>query len=174
MLFLPPHHLSASQRTQRDLQAMPIPEIVDVVVVGGAQFPLRGSAAINESSLTCSHSSSLGGPAGCVVAGRLARADPNLQVLLLEAGANNHEGESRPRLRPRSTLITRLAQTRGSTGLESMSRTCRGFPRTTRQHSVSHRSLLHGADFRLTNLHQTPTPTTPPTSWTQVDRSVRS
>ena len=38
-----------------------------------------------------------GGPAGCVVAGRLARADENLQVLLMEAGANNIDGQfSRP------------------------------------------------------------------------------
>ncbi|EJU01918.1 methanol oxidase [Dacryopinax primogenitus] len=32
-----------------------------------------------------------GGPAGCVVAGRLAFADPNLQVMLIEAGANNKD-----------------------------------------------------------------------------------
>lgn len=30
-----------------------------------------------------------GGPAGCVVAGRLAKADPNLQVMLIEYGQNN-------------------------------------------------------------------------------------
>lgn len=35
-----------------------------------------------------------GGPAGCVVAGRIARADPNLQVCLVEAGASNYEGRS--------------------------------------------------------------------------------
>lgn len=34
-----------------------------------------------------------GGPAGCVVAGRLARADEKLQVLLMDAGANNIDGE---------------------------------------------------------------------------------
>ncbi|GAA5862491.1 hypothetical protein JCM1840_004200 [Sporobolomyces johnsonii] len=44
-----------------------IPEHVDIIVCGG-------------------------GPAGSAVAGRLARADPNLQVLLVEAGANNLEG----------------------------------------------------------------------------------
>lgn len=32
-----------------------------------------------------------GGPAGCAVAGRLAKADPNLQVLLVEAGPNNKD-----------------------------------------------------------------------------------
>jgi alcohol oxidase len=31
----------------------------------------------------------VGGPAGCVVAGRLAKADPNLQVMLIEYGQNN-------------------------------------------------------------------------------------
>lgn len=46
-----------------------IPQEVDIIVVGG-------------------------GPAGCATAGRLARADPNLQVLLLEAGANNEEDPS--------------------------------------------------------------------------------
>ncbi|KAF5375974.1 hypothetical protein D9757_009477 [Collybiopsis confluens] len=32
-----------------------------------------------------------GGPAGCVVAGRLAFADPNLKVMLIEGGANNRD-----------------------------------------------------------------------------------
>jgi len=32
-----------------------------------------------------------GGPAGCVVAGRLAYADPTLQVMLIEGGANNRD-----------------------------------------------------------------------------------
>ncbi|KAJ7157992.1 hypothetical protein C8R43DRAFT_1234424 [Mycena crocata] len=32
-----------------------------------------------------------GGPAGCVVAGRLAYADPNLTVMLIEGGANNRD-----------------------------------------------------------------------------------
>ncbi|KAK0231261.1 GMC oxidoreductase-domain-containing protein, partial [Armillaria fumosa] len=42
------------------------PEEVDVIVAGG-------------------------GPAGCVVAGRLAYADPTLKVLLIEGGANNRD-----------------------------------------------------------------------------------
>ncbi|KAF5362905.1 hypothetical protein D9758_007131 [Tetrapyrgos nigripes] len=45
---------------------MTIPEEVDVIVAGG-------------------------GPAGCVVAGRLAYADPNLKVMLVEGGANNRD-----------------------------------------------------------------------------------
>jgi alcohol oxidase len=32
-----------------------------------------------------------GGPAGCVVAGRLAFSDPNLKVMLIEAGPNNRD-----------------------------------------------------------------------------------
>jgi len=32
-----------------------------------------------------------GGPAGCVTAGRLAFADPNLKVMLIEGGANNRD-----------------------------------------------------------------------------------
>ncbi|TFK98122.1 GMC oxidoreductase-domain-containing protein [Pterulicium gracile] len=32
-----------------------------------------------------------GGPAGCVTAGRLAYADPNLKVMLIEAGTNNRD-----------------------------------------------------------------------------------
>ncbi|GAA6002775.1 hypothetical protein JCM10207_007670 [Rhodosporidiobolus poonsookiae] len=35
-----------------------------------------------------------GGPAGCATAGRIARADPNLHVLLLEGGASNYEDPS--------------------------------------------------------------------------------
>lgn len=42
---------------------MGIPDTLDVIVCGG-------------------------GPAGCAVAGRLAAADPKLQVLLIEAGQN--------------------------------------------------------------------------------------
>ena len=34
---------------------------------------------------------SSGGPAGCVVAVRLAYADPNLKVMLIEGGANNRD-----------------------------------------------------------------------------------
>lgn len=42
-----------------------IPDEVDVIVCGG-------------------------GSTGCCVAGRLARASPDLQVLIVEAGANNN------------------------------------------------------------------------------------
>jgi choline dehydrogenase-like flavoprotein len=70
-----------------------IPQEVDVIVVGG-------------------------GPAGCATAGRLARADPNLQVLLLEGGPNNEEDPSvyRPGvcayfLRPRFYRVHSLCNT---------------------------------------------------------------
>ncbi|KAL5501118.1 hypothetical protein ACEPAH_9505 [Sanghuangporus vaninii] len=45
-----------------------------------------------------------GGPAGCVVAGRLAYADPTLQVMLVEAGANNRDDPwvYRPGIYPRN------------------------------------------------------------------------
>ncbi len=37
---------------------------------------------------------SLGGTAGCIVASRLAAADPNLRILVIEAGRNNHNDPS--------------------------------------------------------------------------------
>ncbi|KZT38402.1 alcohol oxidase [Sistotremastrum suecicum HHB10207 ss-3] len=45
-----------------------------------------------------------GGPAGCVVAGRLAYADPNLQVMLVEGGSNNRDDPwvYRPGIYPRN------------------------------------------------------------------------
>jgi alcohol oxidase len=45
-----------------------------------------------------------GGPAGCVVAGRLAYADPNLKVMLIEGGANNRDDPwvYRPGIFPRN------------------------------------------------------------------------
>jgi alcohol oxidase len=33
----------------------------------------------------------IGGTAGCVIAGRLAKADPSLRVLIVEAGPDNHD-----------------------------------------------------------------------------------
>lgn len=35
-----------------------------------------------------------GGTAGCVLAGRLAAADPELQVLIIEGGENNYKLEN--------------------------------------------------------------------------------
>ncbi|KAG6816544.1 hypothetical protein H0H87_005322 [Tephrocybe sp. NHM501043] len=61
-----------------------------------------------------------GGPAGCVVAGRLAYADPNLKVMLIEGGANNRDdpwvyrndkatfyvdSEDSPHLRGRKSIV---------------------------------------------------------------------
>ncbi|GAA5858790.1 hypothetical protein JCM8547_004989 [Rhodosporidiobolus lusitaniae] len=53
-----------------------------------------------------------GGPAGCSSAGRIARADPNLQVMLIEAGANNYEGEALSLL-PSLPIARRLDAYRG-------------------------------------------------------------
>ena len=36
-------------------------------------------------------SSNIGGAAGCVVAGRLAKADPTLQILIVESGNDNRD-----------------------------------------------------------------------------------
>jgi alcohol oxidase len=51
-----------------------IPSEVDIIVAGGTIFI---TALI------------IGGAAGCVLAGRLAKADPSLQILIIEAGVNN-------------------------------------------------------------------------------------
>ncbi|KAI9805756.1 MAG: Alternative oxidase, mitochondrial precursor [Piccolia ochrophora] len=61
---------------------MTIPEEVDIIVCGG-------------------------GSAGCVVAGRLANLDPNLQVLLIEAGENNLNNPwvYRPGIYPRNMKL---------------------------------------------------------------------
>ncbi|CAE6480780.1 unnamed protein product [Rhizoctonia solani] len=63
----------------------PEPQEVDVIVAGG----------------------SVGGPAGCVVAGRLAKADPNLQVMLIEYGPNNIDDPmvSTPAVYPRNMRL---------------------------------------------------------------------
>lgn len=49
-------------------------------------------------------SSTTGGLAGCVVAGRLAEADPNLSILVVEQGPNNYEAPEvvHPALYPRN------------------------------------------------------------------------
>ena len=52
-----------------------IPDEVDVIVVGGPSLVRKKLIP--------------GGAAGCVIAGRLAKADPKLQILLIEAGPNN-------------------------------------------------------------------------------------
>jgi len=54
-----------------------IPNEVDILVVGGM---IKSRFEID-----------LGGASGCVVAGRLARRFPNLQILIIEAGRNNRD-----------------------------------------------------------------------------------
>ena len=55
---------------------MTIPTEVDIIIAGGS--PLQTSTNI-------------GGATGCVVAGRLARADPTLQILIVESGNDNRD-----------------------------------------------------------------------------------
>lgn len=47
-----------------------------------------------------------GGTAACVAAGRLAKADPNLRILLVEGGKNNHED---PTVRNPALYLSHLA-----------------------------------------------------------------
>ncbi len=61
---------------------MTIPDEVDIIVAGGESNEANGT---HEHGLT----TSTGGSAGCVVAGRLAALDRNLKVLLIEGGENN-------------------------------------------------------------------------------------
>ena len=62
---------------------MTIPDEVDIIVAGGKISLVK--VAGHDSGLT----TSTGGSAGCVVAGRLAALDRNLKVLLIEGGENN-------------------------------------------------------------------------------------
>jgi alcohol oxidase len=70
---------------------------VDVIVAGGA---LLGLCHATRASLTIS----LGGLAGCVVAGRLAEADPGLSILVIEQGLNSYGAPEvvHPALYPRN------------------------------------------------------------------------
>lgn len=75
---------------------------VDVIVAGG-NFPQRRAQI---TSLAYSQII-IGGTAGCVVASRLAEADPKLSVLLIEQGMNNHNVPEvvHPALFPRNLFL---------------------------------------------------------------------
>lgn len=63
-----------------------INEEYDIIIAGGTTFfplSLLFHALLTENTL-------VGGAAGCVVAGRLATADPDLRILVLEAGPPTH------------------------------------------------------------------------------------
>jgi alcohol oxidase len=76
-------------------------EEVDVIVAGGKYH-------LNPSQTQRAHPPRLtrlpGGLAGCVVAGRLAEADPGLSILVIEQGPNNYEVDQvvYPALYPRN------------------------------------------------------------------------
>ncbi|KAK5173083.1 uncharacterized protein LTR77_003205 [Saxophila tyrrhenica] len=74
-------------------------EEVDVIIAGGQYILYIALAHIN---------SRTGGTAACVVAGRLAAADPNLSILLIEGGENNHNLDS---VRNGAQLIEHLQPT---------------------------------------------------------------
>lgn len=56
---------------------MTIPTEVDIIIVGG--------------TYVLQFLTNVGGATGCVIAGRLAKADPKLQILIIESGNNNLE-----------------------------------------------------------------------------------
>lgn len=64
---------------------------VDVVIAGGMPISILEKAC----HLACTDSrGAIGGTAACMVAGRLAAADPNLSILLIEGGADNYNVEN--------------------------------------------------------------------------------
>lgn len=73
---LPPHATTIT---------MAPPTEVDVIILGGAS-PLLVCAVLDLTAAT-----NPGGAAGCVVAGRLAKADPSLSIAIIEAGIDNKD-----------------------------------------------------------------------------------
>lgn len=70
---------------------------VDVIIAGGqSMFAQKLTRRIIDGAL--------GGLAGCVIAGRLAEAGPNLSILVIEQGPNNYEEPQvvHPALYPRN------------------------------------------------------------------------
>jgi choline dehydrogenase-like flavoprotein len=63
-------------------------EEYDIIIAGGMPSPLPPFFSfLTESTIHAV----LGGTAGCVVASRLATADPDLRILVLEAGPSTHD-----------------------------------------------------------------------------------
>ncbi len=71
-----------------------INEEYDIIIAGGtpSSSPLPGTLPLSDMGR------SIGGAAGCIVAGRLAAADPELRILVLEAGppTYNNPAHRRP------------------------------------------------------------------------------
>jgi alcohol oxidase len=76
-------------------------EEVDVIVAGGKYYLNPSHTQRRNPRRLTRHS---GGLAGCVVAGRLAEADPSLSILVIEQGPNNYEVDQvvYPALYPRN------------------------------------------------------------------------
>ena len=80
------------------------PGEADLIIVGG-------KLASGESTVGIQLTSGSGGGAGCVIASRLAEAFPELDVLLVEKGADNREA---PRLARMSRSVARLTGCRAA------------------------------------------------------------
>lgn len=61
----------------------------DVIIAGGMNSPFQYTY-IYQPRHTCLHYVLSGGTAACVVAGRLAEADPELSILVVEGGQDNY------------------------------------------------------------------------------------
>lgn len=61
----------------------------DIIIIGGERLRLEDSTLPERNSLLS------GGTAGCVIAGRLTQAFPDLSIALLEAGPSPDEAVSR-------------------------------------------------------------------------------
>jgi alcohol oxidase len=64
---------------------------VDVIIVGGKFGPWSTSHQFEAEKKLLSYT---GGAAGCVVAGKLAEADPNLSIFVIEGRQDNYANPS--------------------------------------------------------------------------------
>ncbi len=85
----------------------------DIIIAGGASiFTHLCSYYPAHRTLVTARQSCIGGTSGCVVAGRLAAADPTLSILVIEAGPPTRDDDLhtqparyRYHLRPETTTI---------------------------------------------------------------------
>ena len=87
---------------------MSTPQTYDIVIAGGMSDPLITCCAVRSRRMAYAK----GGTCGCIVASRLADADPSLSILVVEAGppTRNDPLHTQPcrylyHLRPESTTV---------------------------------------------------------------------